>query len=222
MEMSKKIAVNLIKIPNIESINKCYLKTINPTTKIEKFLIINNIHSIKDVNSFPFVDKIIKSNDLDYNFLIKYEQYEILINKDHVEPSLEFEQAINGALKSMKPFKALQGVFDEYGYLFPQKIILGRIFKKKTLNADFDKIDIKSPISESLKPYLNHFDIPYLLTQEGNIIQENDLYDLIQDSNNKLEIIEFDDVISLYKILEEQQQRRIDIILDSNDYDRNH
>ncbi|CAI2193782.1 812_t:CDS:1, partial [Funneliformis geosporum] len=51
---------------------------------------------------------------------------------------------------------------------------------------------------------------------EGNIIEKNELFDLIQDLND-LEIIELNDFIPLYKILDEQQQRKIDIILDSND-----
>ncbi|CAI2188531.1 7485_t:CDS:2, partial [Funneliformis geosporum] len=215
LEKSKKFAVNIVKIPNIESSNKSYLET----TKVKEELIINNIFSIKDLSHFPFVDRNIESNDSsydEYSFLIKLEKYEIIMNRDHFNPSIEFEQAINDALESMKPYKALQGVFEEYGQFFAQKITLGRIFKKNIPNATSAKIYLKSPIVKSLEPYLNNLNIPYLLTQQGKIIEKNELFGLIQDLND-LEIIELNDFIPLYKILDEQQQRKIDIILNSND-----
>ncbi|CAI2182524.1 14265_t:CDS:2, partial [Funneliformis geosporum] len=217
LETSKKFAVNFVKIPNIELSNKSYLEVIKPTTKLEKELIINNIISIKDLSLFSFIDKMIESDDDsiydEYSFLVKLEKYEILMNRDHVKPSIEFVQAINDAFESTKSFKALQGVFEEYGHFFAQKIILGRIFKRNIPNATSGKIDLKSPVVESLEPYLNN--VPYLLNQQGKIIEKNELLNLIQDLND-LEIIELDDIIPLYKILDEQQQRKIDIILNSN------
>ncbi|CAI2169164.1 14482_t:CDS:2 [Funneliformis geosporum] len=219
LESSKKFAANFVKIPNVKLSTKSYLEVIKPTTKVEEELIINNIFSIKDLSLSPFVDRTIESDDssyYEYSFLVKLEKYEILMNRDHVKPSIEFEKAINDALESTKPFKALQGVFEEYGHLFAQKIILGKIFKRNIPNATSGKIDLQSPIVESLEPYLNSLNIPYLLTQQGNIIEKNDFFDLIQHLND-LEIIELDDIIPLYKILDEQMQRKIDIILDSND-----
>ncbi|CAG8720898.1 14275_t:CDS:2, partial [Funneliformis caledonium] len=224
LETSKKFAANFIKVPNIKSSDKSYLE-FRPTTKVEEELMINNIFSIKDLSSFPFVDRVIESDDSsydEYNLLVKLEKYEILINRDHVKPSIEFVQAINDALESVEPFEDLQVVFEEYGHLFAQKIILGRIFKRNVPNAVTCKIDLTSPIVESLEPYLNKLNIPYLLTQQGNIIEKNELFDLIQHFDsiqhlNDLEIIELDEIIPLYKILDEQQQSKIDIILNSID-----
>ncbi|CAI2199746.1 13063_t:CDS:1, partial [Funneliformis geosporum] len=220
LEKSKKLAISIVLIPNIKSSNKSYLEIIRTTKNVEKELIINNIFSIKDLNPFPFVDRNIESDDSSYNeysFLIKLEKYEIIMDRDNFKPSIEFEQVINDALESKKPYKALQGVFEEYGHFFAQKITLGRIFKKNIPNAATVKIDLKSPIVNSLELYLNNLNIPYLLTKEGNIIEKNELFDLIQDLND-LEIIELNDFIPLYKILDEQKQRKIDIILDSNDF----
>ncbi|CAB4471293.1 unnamed protein product [Rhizophagus irregularis] len=214
MEVSKKIAASFIKLPIVKSSNKSYLEIIRPTKKVEEFLINNNIFSIKDLSSSPFIN-IIQPNDSshnDYNFLIKFEQYEIHINGDHIKSSTEFEQAINNALNNMKPFKALHDVFDEYGHVFPQKIILGRSFKRNiTTTYDIsNRIDFKS---ETLESYLDKLNISYLLTRSGNIIENHELLDLMQNLNDDLEIIELDNIISLYEILDKEQQGKINNII---------
>ncbi|CAB4376592.1 unnamed protein product [Rhizophagus irregularis] len=48
-------------------------------------------------------------------------------------------------------------------------------------------------------------------------MEKNDLSNWIQNTNNNLEIIEFDNIIPLYKILKVEQQRKIDDIL-KNDF----
>lgn len=77
------------------------------------------------------------------------------------------------------------------------------------------RIDLKPPIFESLKLYLNDLNISYLLTQKENIVEQNELPDLMQNLNN-LEIIEMDYIISLRKLLDIEQQRKVDIILNNN------
>src|ERR1700722_7097903 len=59
--------------------------------------------------------------------------------------------------------------------------------------------------------------ISYLLTQKGDIVKNNDLTNWIQNTNNDLEIIEFDNIISLYDVLEIEQQKKIDTILNKKD-----
>lgn len=123
---SKKIAINFIKIPYVRrSRIKSYLEVIPYTNKP---IIPQHI-----INSLYVNPRVIKSNDIiygDYNFLVKFAQYEILISRNYIKPSKEFEHEINVALNNMKPFKALQCVFEEYGHFFPQKITLGRSLKK--------------------------------------------------------------------------------------------
>ena len=220
MEISKKVGVKFIKIPKVNLCDKSYVKMINPTSTIEECLIFNNI-SVKDIKSFPFINRTIKSDDSygDYHFSVRLEKYEILI--DHIKPTMEFERAIEVALKSSKPFKALLNIFDKYGYLFSQRIVLGislKINLPNTSNISEKQIDLKKPIFKSLRPYLDDLNVSYLLTKKGVIIdKENDLPNWIQDTNNDLEIIEFDKVISLYEILEAEQKRKIDIILNNQD-----
>ncbi|CAB4426304.1 unnamed protein product [Rhizophagus irregularis] len=213
IEISEKIPVNVIKIPIVNSNNTSYLKIIKPSTKFEFTLTSNNIFSIKNLSTFPFVKNSNKSYDGYNHIQVKCEKYEILLNMDNVKPTKEFEQVIEEALNSMKPLKALQDVFNEYGHLFPQRIILGRSLKNVTRNfSTFDDVNDNDKILESL----NNLNIPYLLTQEGKIIEKNDLHNWIQNMNNHLEIIEFDDIIPLYKILKVNQQEKIDDILKNN------
>jgi hypothetical protein len=222
IEISKKIAVSIIQIPKVNSSDKSYLELIKPSTNLKAILISNNIFSFEDLSSFPFVKNDVKSYGNYTHVVIKCEKYEILLNEDNVSPTQDFENVIEEALNSMKPLKSLQHIFNEYGHLFPQKIILGRLLKNIIPNIfpkTLGKIYLKSPILESLKPYLDDLKISNLLTQKRRIIEENDLFNWIKNTNNNLEIIEYNDIIPLYKILKVEQRRKIDFILEKfNDY----
>jgi hypothetical protein len=186
IEISKKIAMNFIEVPKINISDKSCLDVIRPSTRLEVKLISNNILSVKDLNSFPFIENDVEGYK-DYSYiLVRCEQYEILLNKNDIKPTKELERAIEEALNSMKPLKVLQDVFNEFGHLLPLRIILGSSFKSILPNSSshrFDNINLKS---------------------------------LIFDTNDNLEVIEFDNIIPLYKILKEQQQSKIDNILKGN------
>ncbi|CAB4376520.1 unnamed protein product [Rhizophagus irregularis] len=214
IENSKKNTFNFIKIPEVSLVqHKYYLKIINPKTKLEEKLISSNIFSYKSTIPFSFIKSNGESCGKYNHILIKCEQYEILLNKDHIKPTKEFEQAVAKALCSIKPVKDLQDTFNEYGHLFPQRIVLGRslknIFSNNSLFNTFNDANGVNEIFESL----NDLDISYFLTQKGKIIEQNDLFHWIQNTNNQLEIIELDNIIPLYKILEAGQRRQIDDIL---------
>ncbi|PKY48028.1 hypothetical protein RhiirA4_404069, partial [Rhizophagus irregularis] len=92
---------------------------------------------------------------------MKYEKYRIILNKDDINPSKEFKQAIEQALEDMKPLIFLKDVFDEYGLFFPLSIILGKSLKNtlpnSSLSSNFEnieKVDIGSPPFEHLRSYL--------------------------------------------------------------------
>ncbi|CAB4422123.1 unnamed protein product [Rhizophagus irregularis] len=192
-KISKKIAINFNEIPIVKLSDNAYSKMIKPSTNLEVILISNKIFSIKNLNNFPFINNsdIKNYNDHIYN-LFKYERYEILLNEDHIKPTKEFEQLIENSLNSINPLKALQDIFNEYGHLFSQRIVLGRSLKNILSNTTS-------------------------LTREGKNMEKNDLSNWIQNTNNNLEIIEFDNIIPLYKILNVEQQRKIDDIL-KNDF----
>ncbi|CAB4463063.1 unnamed protein product [Rhizophagus irregularis] len=201
MKVSEKFVVNFIRLPELNPSNDFYLE-------VNKSTMINKIN--------PFV----RSNDLDDRLngiplTIKYERYEVLLNIDIIEPSEEFKNEIQQAINSMKPFDALQDIFGEYGHLFPQRIVLGnKIILSTTSSGNYEKVDIKSPIESSLKPYLDMDS--YFVTQQGDVIEvfkENNLTNWIQDNKNNLEIIELDNIIPLYDIVETEQQSKIHTII---------
>ncbi|CAB5383629.1 unnamed protein product [Rhizophagus irregularis] len=226
--ISKEIAVNFIKIPKVNLSEKVYSKKIKPSTNMEVILISNNIFSIKCLSTLPFVKCNIKNYGGYVHLSLKCERYEILLNENHIKPTKELEQLIENALNSMKPLEALQSIFNEYGHLFPQRIILGRSLKnilpeKSTFdnsdtipttsyNTDIDMINVNSELKIS-DYFQNISNLSYLLTQEGEVVEKNDIHTWINDTSNNLEIIEFDNIIPLYKILKVEQQRKIDDIL---------
>ncbi|EXX67611.1 Cdc15p [Rhizophagus irregularis DAOM 197198w] len=210
IKISKKIAVDFVEIPKVNINNKSYQRNIKPLTNLEDILISNNIFSIKNLSTFPFI----KNNFRDYgdyiHILFKCERYEILLDKDLIKPTKEFKQAIESALSSTKPLKILRDILNEYGHLFPQRIILGSSLKSILPSNSIPVVDLEKLTFDDLN-------ISYLLTQEGEVIEINDLSKWIQNTDNSLEIIEFDNIIPLYKILEVEQQKKIDDIL-KNDF----
>ncbi|PKC72493.1 hypothetical protein RhiirA1_452260 [Rhizophagus irregularis] len=221
IEVSKEIAISFIEIPKINLSDKFYLKIIKPSTKLEFSLISSNIYSIKNFDSFPFIRNNVECYE-DFNcILVKCERYEILLDVDNVNPTKEFEQVIEKALESMKPLKDLQRIFNEYGQLFPQRIILGRSLKiilpNSSLNKTFEKVN---DVDEILK-LLDNLNVSYLLTQKGKSVKKENLSQWIDDTKNNLEIIEFDNIIPLYKILKMEQRKKIEDILNKfNDHNR--
>ncbi len=134
IEIAKKVAIDLIKYPYLKSKDSFDLKFKKPTNTLEKFLMSNNISSMKETNSHAFNNKFIMNDELkndvnNFHLIVNHEQYEILLPWDHITLSKEFKHDIEKAIQDMKPYKALQNVFGEYGHLFPQKIMLGRSFK---------------------------------------------------------------------------------------------
>ncbi|GBB96281.1 hypothetical protein RclHR1_27170001 [Rhizophagus clarus] len=221
IENSKKSVCNFIKVPEINLIDKVYLDIIKPTTKLEQKLISNNIFSLKSLSSFPFIKSNDKSCEGYNHVLVKYKKYEILFDKGNIKPTEEFELIIDAALNNMKPLKALQDIFNEYGHLFPQSIVLGKSLKNVTPNLSSSNTNAVvtnaavNNVNEILES-LDNMKISHLLTQKGEVTEKNDLTNWIKDTNDNLEIIEFKNIIPLYKILKYEQHVKIENILRNN------
>ncbi|CAG8554353.1 7585_t:CDS:2, partial [Funneliformis mosseae] len=215
LEIAKKVAIDLIQYPCLELENSFDLK-LKPTNQFEIFLFSNKISSIKKGNLHIFNNSIsmmindelkIYEDNLDDFHFINYKQYEIILHWNDIILSEELKQDIEKGIKDMKPYKVLQDVFNEYGHLFPQKIILGKSFKFTSTKFSPKEFSKMSTI-DSVKSYLKTFD---LLTQKGDKI--DDLSDFIQDDKD-LEIIEYDDVITLYDILQVKLQKHINVMFE--------
>jgi hypothetical protein len=213
IEISEKIAIDFTKIPKVNLRDKSYLEMLRPSTTSEVGLISGNIFSVRNLNIFPFTRNNPKAYE-GYHVLIKCEQYEILLNENDLRPTQEFEQVIEEALNSMKPLKSLQDIFNEYGHLFSLRIILGGFLKHvlQDLPSDITFDDINNGNNKILES-LDKLNISYLLTQIGRPIEKNDLLKWIQ---NHLEVVEYDKIIPLYKILKTEQQERINDLLQNN------
>ncbi|CAB4414918.1 unnamed protein product [Rhizophagus irregularis] len=223
LKTCKENAFDLINSPNIESSGKFCLEIVKPTTILEEILINNNIFSTnnnKEISSFPFIKVSDDPSYQDYvHFLVKCERYKISLNRNNIKPSEKLNEVIEKALESTKPLTCLQEVFDKYGHFIPLNILLGKSLRNTTTNSSniSERIDLVSPIYESLKSYLTNYSVECLSTQNGDIIEENDLFDWIHNVNNDLEIIEFNNIIPLYNILEVEQTKRINTILNKQD-----
>ncbi|CAB4488077.1 unnamed protein product [Rhizophagus irregularis] len=210
--IKKKIAIDLVNIPDIYSIDESCLNIMKPTTNLKEFLIPNDGKRCDN-----------NSNYGDYTM-----KYKICLNKNDIEPSEEFKQAIEQAIEGMKPLIFLKDLFDEYGLFFPLSIILGKSLKNTLPNSslpfnfenfeNLEKVDLGSPPSfTSLRSFLRKLNISYSLPKKGIFVKISDLSDWIRNIDNNLEIIEFNNVIPLYEILEAGQQRKIDYILNTKD-----
>ncbi|CAB4426295.1 unnamed protein product [Rhizophagus irregularis] len=243
IKISKKIPINIVKIPEVNPCNKSYLKIIKPSTKFELALISKNIFPSENSSIFPLIKSDVELSTLPHvksdisnyelftfplvrsdvnnyegydHVIVKSEKYEILLSMNNIKPTEEFEHAIEEALDSMKPLKALQDVFNEYGHLFSQRIILGGTLRNilPNLNSS-DDVDDVDDVDEMLES-LNNLDISCLLTRLGRTIEKKDLHNWIQNTNNHLEIIKFDNIIPLYNILKIEQQEKINDVLINN------
>ncbi|RGB40046.1 hypothetical protein C1646_800907 [Rhizophagus diaphanus] len=218
LRISKENAIDLINIPNVNSSDKFCLRIVKPATTLDDTLIDNNVFSDnEDISSFPFIKVSDDLSHEDYaHFLVKCEQYKVLLNRDNIKPSEKFKLIIERALEDMKPLIFLQEIFENYGHFIPLSMILGKSLKNTIENSSHTskRIDLESPVFESLISHLADFNIPCLLTPKGDdIIEGNRLSEWVQNINNDLEIIEFNNIIPLYDILEVKQKKEIDIIL---------
>ncbi|EXX75676.1 Rad53p [Rhizophagus irregularis DAOM 197198w] len=219
--------INLPKVDSNDSNDKFYLEIVKPKSILEEILIDNNIfptENNEDISSFPFL-KVLADN-LSYEdkayFLVKCERYNITLNRNNIKPSEKFKEDIDKALGDMKPLISLQKVFDKYGHFIPLNILLGKSLKNiiENLSNISEKIDLALPVFESLKLHLEAYNIKVLLTQKGDVIEENGLSEWIQNTKHDLEVIELNNIIPLYNILEVEQTRRIDTILNKQDKSR--
>ncbi|PKY59905.1 hypothetical protein RhiirA4_550502 [Rhizophagus irregularis] len=223
---------------------KLFIKEFSSTTQTQKDWVGDAIYDniVRWTNTFDLFKGLLIINQ-DYEIktyskkiAINFNEIPIVKLSDNayskrIKPSTNLEVILisNKIIVSIKNLsKALQNSFNEYGHLFTQRIVLGRSLKSILTSSPFCKCDtihfiLETPLFTSLEQRLDYLNIlyslniSYLLTQEGKVVEKNDLINWIQNINNNLEIIEFDNIIPLYKILKVEQQRKIDDIL-KNDF----
>ncbi|CAG8618957.1 27397_t:CDS:2, partial [Racocetra persica] len=145
----QRAVVDFIKIPEVYTLNTSYMHLRQPASKRKAFTLTHRI-KLNTAIRIPFLSK--KTTDDNFHPLfdsqptseihcfITSEKIKLVIDVDKVEASVDLKNAVDKALEDDFPFQSLKKVFDKFGHLWPQIIILGwslsRIYNYTTNNNE--------------------------------------------------------------------------------------
>ncbi|CAG8735069.1 12596_t:CDS:1, partial [Dentiscutata heterogama] len=227
---------------NNNNIGSCNVKIILSKSRQETFLLENNIES-SSFRLLPpkLVDIMTKSTNFlsnnspanDIRLEIKCQKIILNFEKENIQPTEKIRAAVNNALKDQRPYQELIKVFNIYGYILSQKVILGEKLYEMSYNSsheifnnDNDKqIDVKESFKIDLSKldftlWKNNygFDATYLMSLYGEAVKKHDVKKWIemyykQKDFKTLQIIDQDELFPLYKIFETKTCCEIESIL---------
>ncbi|CAG8588351.1 7852_t:CDS:1 [Acaulospora colombiana] len=244
---SEDVATNFKSEPKVSLKNNIYIQAVQSSTDVDEFLLNNNILcSFENIYPIPFYDYFIdevtskkvfaREKEKFMNYIIRIEKIELSLDVNSIEQTTDFRNAIRDALKQIKPYLALRKVFEKYGYLWPAKIVLGKTIRKrctKTSNSNPSECILlcrdqllENKIEELVSkysPYLSKKELDGInfLDSHGYSVCKNELNIWIKDHVNFCDyyIIGYDEFIPMYKILDREQQREIELVLNNrSDY----
>ncbi|CAG8761952.1 963_t:CDS:2, partial [Racocetra fulgida] len=142
-------------------------------------------------------------------------------NEDSIKPSEKFKRAIYKAIEGIDPYISylkLLDVFAAFGNFFAQSIVIGKkLFKYVERDIDciedeieWSTIDDFRKISKKLENMLSYINNENLLV--------NSWVESCYQNDTKLNVIEYDDLISIYEIFEESTRSQIKMILEIHDH----
>ncbi|KAF0492913.1 kinase-like protein [Gigaspora margarita] len=224
------------KLETKGAINICHVKLASPKDDDELFLLKNHI-DIDSFQSLPqkLINIIMQSinffNDKDKSlfnnvyFETNFPEIELNFEKRTIKPTEELKIAVDNALKNKKPYQELIKVFDEFGYLLSQKLILGqKLYKSCVLlqkppcsngqQSEF-KLEIENFTQELDDIYQRNVGStqPILISMDGEAIKINDIKKWLNEHSKPLEIIKRGEFLPLYEIFEESISHKIQSIL---------
>ncbi|CAG8493781.1 15574_t:CDS:2, partial [Racocetra fulgida] len=247
-----EVAIKFIEIPDIRQYSNSYMRLLQPSSKREAFTLANCIKL--DNVDVPFLpEKLIDDSfhpifDHKQNFEVHcffvLEQIELAINMDKIEPSEFLIEAVDKAMRDDFPFHSLQNVFNKFGYLWPQKIILGwsasRIYGSiRKVEEDYlslkrkDKYAIQPLIMEKLKEWRDLIgksdECTFFMDSNGKIVKDCDIYLQLQSFEDpytypeeyhklysQLQVVKLEDLVPLYKVLPKTTQDFVENIISDN------
>ncbi|CAG8793626.1 34681_t:CDS:2, partial [Gigaspora margarita] len=222
----------------ITSIEKYYIKISMPKDRKELFLLRNHI----DIDSFyslpqKLIQIMMKSNVFDdessfdhVHFEVYYPKSELCLEKETIKPTKEIKIAVDNALNSNKPYQELIKVFNTFGFLISQELMLGQKLYRTSYGAsDFDDQQLKTK-KNFFQNYLSNlndlfvlwdnqykFDQTYLMTTDGKLIEKNNIEQWLTDHSKQdfklLRIINRSGFIPMYEIFEKSISHKIKTIL---------
>ncbi|RIB24330.1 hypothetical protein C2G38_2168885 [Gigaspora rosea] len=170
---------------------------------------------------------------------IQYSQFEMIIEKETINPSKALIDKVTEALSHNNPYHELVEVFRSYGYFIPKKVFLGSklyrmtclitnekslepIIKTTEWTENFTKDiydDILSQWENLIKSHC--IDETYLVSINGNIIMKDDIEKWIRSCSrsycNSLKPISWCELYPLYEIFENDLRQKVKSVLGIND-----
>ncbi|CAG8663261.1 12060_t:CDS:2 [Cetraspora pellucida] len=234
-----EIAVEFIGIPDAHKCNNSYMHLRQPSNKKEAFTLTNRIEFNNDTNFLFLAKKLANENPhpifdnlqaSEIHCLIISENVKLCINLDKIVPSKALMKEVNDAINNDFPFYELNRVFNKFGHIWPQKIILGWILSRtcdhttsdELINDKFSldinkKSEIQQIILDKLSKWSNsikNLDTSFFLDSNGEIVNSHEIYEKLRNLNEvkNLNIVKFEDLVPLYKILPESIQKDIENI----------
>ncbi|CAG8721945.1 8119_t:CDS:2 [Dentiscutata erythropus] len=218
------------------SIEKCYIKISMPKDRKELFLLKNHI----DIISFQLLPQkliqiMLKPNVFDddssfdhVHFEVHYPKVELSLVKETIKPTKEIKIAVDDALNSNKPYRELIKIFDTFGFLISQKLMLGQKLYRTFYGASYSQqLKTKKIFFQNYLLNLNdlfvlwdnqyRFDEIYLMTTDGKSIEKNNIEKWSNDHSKQdfklLHIINRSEFIPIYEIFEKSISHKIKTIL---------
>ncbi|CAG8598198.1 15310_t:CDS:2 [Gigaspora margarita] len=209
--------------PIVSKRNNHYLQLIHPETRMEEILLRNNI--THKLSSIPFIEYNPTTRIDNVYLFLHNEKIEIFLDQC-VAPLPVFKKAVEDAVRSFHPYRALQEVFNEFGYFLPKSVVLGNQLGeilKKQMNTSSHTLIKKTFVASSqvdidkILECTEDYDLNYLLTPNGQVVMMNQIFDWFNEieNNEHLNLIRIDQIIPLYKILNYNLQNKIEIILEN-------
>ncbi|CAG8531819.1 7906_t:CDS:2, partial [Dentiscutata heterogama] len=219
-----------------KDIEGCHIKLVLPKDRKELFLLKNNI----DVASFQLLpQKLVKimmqsttflNDNSSFNHVhleVKFPKIELNFEKKNIKPTEEIKISINNALKNEKPYQELIKVFDTFGYLLSQKLILGQKLYKSCVSlqkpsSTDNQQEIELTIEEFFENYLSKldnmskkygFNATYFISINGEAIRINGIEKWLNEYSKLLQVIGRSELLPVYEIFEESISCKIQSIL---------
>ncbi|CAG8659996.1 12778_t:CDS:2, partial [Acaulospora morrowiae] len=227
-----------LRIRHINTTKSSTIRLVSTKSNIYSYFLENGV-SIKEdqahqfLRSIPFITSM--THDLKQGtFRAIYCDISIPlveISFEQIKPSNESIQALNDALSNMDPYTSLCKVFKKFGHLIPHKMVIGKKLsrncrefssalcedspdqsKKNSLKASSENYNEFRTVLNEWKYLLSEsgFNPTYLKNTEGGITEVENIESWISKDFQKLEIIEYSDLISTYAILDFPMRKEIE------------
>ncbi|CAG8782294.1 22698_t:CDS:2, partial [Racocetra persica] len=224
VSLAKNQALTFTQAPIVSRRNNYYLQLIQPETRLEETFLRNNI--THKLYSIPFFEDISTTQIDNFYLFLNNEKIEISLDQC-VAPLPVFKKAVEDAIRSIHPYRALQEVFNKFGYFLPNSVVLGnqlREILKKQMNISIQALTKKKFVPSSqenvdkILESIKDLDLNYLLTPNGQVVMMNQIFDWFSEFGNndeKLKLIRIDQITPLYKILNYKLQIEVETILEN-------